>query len=159
MGEALDDDGSVGTGYADAAVWWLGSVASRLREWVNEDGKTTYKPLRRKMPTNWILRFRSMCRFQINGNGSNTVMTSETTLMDPGMHAAKRMLTQEPSTSRSHALFTGVHWKTERKASAMLLARITKAKIQRMVVKRGMTPKMRWKRRRAEYLKAAVPTQ
>lgn len=47
----------------------------------------------------------------------------------------------------------------ERKISAMLLARITKAKNQRKVVKRGTEPNMRWKRRRAEYLKAAVPMQ
>lgn len=41
----------------------------------------------------------------------------------------------------------------------MLLARITKAKTQRKAVKRGTEPKRRWKRRRAEYLKAAVPMQ
>ena len=49
--------------------------------------------------------------------------------------------------------------KMERKAPVMLLARITKAKHQRRVVKRGIEPKMRWNRRRAEYLKAAVPMQ
>lgn len=75
------------------------------------------------------------------------------------MQAARRMFTQEPSTFTSQALCTDVHWKMERKISVTLLARITKAKNYRKAVKRGMEPKMRWKRRRAEYLKAAVPMQ
>ncbi len=50
-----------------------------------------------------------MCKSQINGNGSRTVTTSEITLMEAGMHAAGRMFTQEPSTSESQALCTGVH--------------------------------------------------
>ena len=61
------------------------------------------------MPTNWIFRFRSMCKFQINGIGSRKVTTSEITLREPGMQAAKRMFTQEPSTFKSQALCTGVH--------------------------------------------------
>ncbi len=35
MGEALDDYGSVGAGYADAAGWWFVSVLIRLEEMGN----------------------------------------------------------------------------------------------------------------------------
>lgn len=36
MGEAFDDDGSVGTGYADAAGWWFVSVLICLEEMGSE---------------------------------------------------------------------------------------------------------------------------
>ena len=134
--------------------------ARSLRELLKKDGKTTYKPLSRNIPTSCIFRLRSICKFQINGSGSRTVTTSEAALIAAGMVAAKRGFTQEPSTSVSQALCRGVHWKMERKTSAiMLLARITKARHQRNMVKRGTMPKMRWKRRRAEYLNAEVPMQ
>ena len=79
--------------------------------------------------------------------------------MAPGMQAARMMSTQEPGTVGSQALLTGVHWKTERKISATLLAMMRTARDQRSAVKRGTEPKMRWKRRRAENLKLAVPMQ
>ena len=61
-----------------------------------------------------------MCRFQINGRGSKKVTTSETTLIEAGIQAAKRMFTQEPSTSKSQALCTGVH-STQISESASLI--------------------------------------
>lgn len=144
VGETFDGCGSVGAGYADANGIGACVSVKGLRERVKEeDGKVTHKPLRRKMPTSCIFRLRSICKLQINGSGSRTVTTSETALMEPGMDTAKMVFTQEPSTFASQVLCTGVHWKTERSISAILLARITKAKHQRKAVKRGMRPKMR----------------
>ena len=79
--------------------------------------------------------------------------------MEPGMHAASKMFTHTPGVVGSQALWTGLHWKTERKISATLLAKMMAARHQRSFVKLGTEPKTRWKRRRADHLKVEVPTQ